>query len=1043
MNITGIAIKRKVVTYTIFLILIISGVSSYFSMEKAEDPGFEIKTATITTLWPGASTAQMDELVSDKIEKIVQDIEELDWIESKNRPGLSTVYVNLVPSLDRPLQDIWDELRRKIGDNGPKDLPKGVIGPLINDEFGDVFGTLITVTGHDYSYKELYDIADEMRDELLKIEHVGKIKIYGKQKEHVFIDFDNAKLSAMNVSPAALARIVQTTNIVAPGGDLLEGEDRFVLETTGDFKSVEDIKNTVIKLPGQEGSIYLKDIATITRGYVEPASYISRYNGEKSVVLALSLKSGKNNILLGQEAEKMMGDFMEKYPIGVNFDFLAYQPGIVSDKINSFVSNLVQAIVTIIAVMVLALGLRTGVIVSTLIPVVACITFLILKSLNMGLDQMSLAGLIIALGMLVDNSIVMSESIMVMMEQGKSRMDACLDSANELRGPLLVASLIIVAAFSPIFLAEESIGEYTAPIGIVVAICLLSSWMIANTLIPLLCHDFLHVEEQEADYSGKWYNMYKGILVKLLKFKKMTALGALGIFMAGIFLFKFIPVKFMPDSDKPIMFSEIRLPVGTAIETTEAVIEDLDNYIQNNLQVPDNEIGVGLFKNIVSGGTAKAYEKPGILSWGAFIGGGAPRYFLPYSPEAPAPEYAYVLYNLTDYKLVPEYAEQVDNYIKSKYPNADIISRPLSSGPTASKDIQYRIRGKNLEDLYTKIEIIKEKLRTVPGAINVSDNWNIKTKKVTVRINQERVKKSGLTNAKVAGSLKGILSGIAVTDYREGDDIIPIVFRTESDFRNRIDRLDTTMVYSNDGQTAVPLRQIADIEVAFEPGFIYRWDREYTIIAQSDVRRGYTANTINREMIPWLDEKMDEWGNGYDYILGGEAEQGDKASTAVGEKLPIAGMLVILLLIVQFNSLKKPLIILLTIPLGILGVSAGLLLNRMNFGFMPLIGLISLCGVVINAAIVLIDRIDIEIDKGLTSQEAVITACLARVRPILLTTLTTVCGLVPLWLFGGTLFSPMAVALLFGLIFATMLTLGVIPALYSILFKTDFKDYKD
>jgi len=1041
MNITEIAIKRKVVTYTIFLILIISGISAYFGMEKAEDPGFEIKTATITTIWPGATTAQMDELVSGEIEKILQDIEELDWIESKNRPGLATVYINLVPTLDRPLQDVWDELRRKIGDNAPQVLPKGVIGPLVNDQFGDVFGTLISVTGKDYSYKQLYDIADDMRDELLKIEHVGKIKIFGKQKEHIFVDFNNAKLAAMKVSPTSLIKIVQTTNIVAPGGDVLEGDDRLILETTGDFKSVEDIKNTVIKIPGQEGNVYLKDIATITRGYVEPASYIARYNGEKSVVLGLTLKSGKNNILLGEEANTMMNEFRVKYPIGVNFDFLAYQPGIVSDKINSFVSNLGQAIVTIIAVMVFALGLRTGFIVSSLIPIVACVTFLVLKSLNMGLDQMSLAGLIIALGMLVDNSIVMSESIMVMMEQGKSRMDACLDSANELRGPLLVASLIIVASFSPIFLAEESIGEYTAPIGIVVAICLLSSWMIANTLIPLLCHDFLQVEQQEADYSGKWYSLYKGILVKLLKFKKMTAIAAAGVFILGVFLFKFIPVQFMPGSDKPIMFSEIRLPVGTAIETTEAVIKDLDNYIAENFQVPNEQVKVGILKTVASGGTAREYKEPGILTWGAFIGGGAPRYFLPYSPEAPAPEYAYVVYNLTDHKLIPEFSDEVDSYIKSKFPNVDVITRSLSTGPSASKDVQYRIRGKNLEELYERVEIIKEKLRTVPGAINISDNWNIKTKKVTVNINQERVKRSGLTNAEVAGSLKGILSGVAVTDYREGDDIIPVIFRTESDFRNRIERLDTTVVYSNDGQISVPLRQIADIEIAFEPGFIYRWDREYTIIAQSDVQDGYTANEINRVMIPWLDEKMDEWGN--NYILGGEAEQGDKAGTAVKDKLPIAGMLVILLLIVQFNSIKKPIVILLTIPLGILGTAVGLMLNGMNFGFMPLIGIISLCGVVINAAIVLIDRIDLEIAKGLTPQQAVVTACLARIRPILLTTLTTVCGLVPLWLFGGTLFSPMAVALLFGLIFATALTLGVIPALYSIFFKTDFKNFED
>lgn len=1041
MNITELAIKRKIVTYTIFILLIFSGISAYFGLEKAEDPGFEIKTAVVSTMWPGASTQQMDELVSSEIEKILQDIEELDYIDSKNRPGLSTVYINLVP-VKGDLQPIWDEVRRKVADNAPFVLPEGVIGPIVDDEFGDVFGTVISVSGDGYSHRELYDITDELRDEILKIDHVGKAKIYGKQQEQIFIDFNNAKLASMGISPAALVDIVQSTNVVAPGGDILEGEDRFLLETTGNFTSVEDIRDTVIRIPGQEGTVYLKDIATITRGYVEPSTYITKFNGDDAVALAVSLKSGKNNIELGKEATEVINQFRNKYPIGVNFDYAAYQPGIVEEKINSFVSNLAQAIVTIIAVMVLALGLRTGIIVSTLIPVVTCITFLILKALNMGLDQMSLAGLIIALGMLVDNSIVMSESIMVMMEKGKSRLEACLDSAKELKGPLLIASLITVTSFSPIFMAEEEIGEYTAPIGIVVAICLLSSWVIANTLIPLLCYEFLQVEAKEEDYSGRWYDMYKAILTKLLRFKKLTAMAAVGVFLFGVFLFKFIPVKFMPDSDKPILFTELRMPIGTSIETTESVVDDINDFIKENLQVPADEVEVGLLKKITSGGTAKEYAEEGILSWGAFIGGGAPRYFLSYSPEAPAPEYAYILYNLTSDTIVPELADKIDTYIRSNYPNIDAISRPLSSGPTAEKDVQFRIRGKNLEDLYEKSEIVKERLRATTGAINTTDNWNIKTKKLNVNVNQERLKRSGLTNLEVTNSLQGILSGVAIGDYREDNELIPIVFRSDSEFRNNIERLETMVVYSSDGTTSVPLKQIADIEISFEPGFIYRWDREYTIVVQSDVAAGYTADEINADMIPWLDEQMEEWTEN-SYVIGGEAEEGAKAEQAVADKLPMAGMLIVLLLIIHFNSLKKPVVILLTVPLGILGTALGLMFTRMNFGFMPLIGIISLCGVIINSAIVLMDRIDIEMEKGLAPQEAVVTACLARIRPILLTTLTTVCGLVPLWLFGGTLFSPMAVALLFGLIFATTLTLGVMPAIYSIFFKIDFADYNN
>ncbi len=1068
MDITNFSIKNRITIVILYVLIIFAGINTFKNMQKGEDPPFTIKTATITTRWSGATAKQMAELIGDKVEEVVQDMEELDFVDTKNSPGLSTTYVNIKPEY-RNLTPIWEKLRKKIKYEIEPNLPKGSSVPNVNDEFGDVFGSIIMITADGYNYHDMAVIGENLRTQILKkVPEAGKVHLYGDQDEKVYINFDQSKLTQLGISPSDIKNALEGRNKMLSSGNIVMGNDNLTLDSTGDFSSIEDIENTVISIPGSNEILYLSDISNVKRGYVDPSAYLTRFNGKNALAVAVSLKDGMDDVKLGEHLKELVTHLEDKYPIGVNFDFVAYSPQRVLDKTNSFVSNLIQAVATVLLVMVVSLGLRTGLIVASLIPTSIAMSFLIMPNFGVNLDQMSLAGLIIALGMLVDNAIVMSESIMVAMEKGESRIEACINSARQLKIPLLMSSLTTVAAFSPIFLIEESMGEYVGPMAKVVVFTLLSSWLVAMTLVPLLCFVFLKVDHKEHGYNGIVYNTYRKILMFALKNKTITVLFAVGMFSMGIFLFRFTGKEFMPESDQKIMLSTIRLPKGTSIAATEKAAKDLDAYIEKNFKVSDEQVSVGFLKDIISGFTIRKYKKEGVLSWGTFIGGGAPRFVLSYSPEAPSSEYAYVIYNTTDHKIIPKMAEKIDTYMRELYPDVDVSTKKLKTGPGAEKDVEYRISGENIEDLFDKVNIIQAKLNSVSIAKNVSNTWKNKVKKLIVNIDQEKVRKAGLTTEEISNALSTNLEGMTVGTYREPESLIteksiPIVLRTDEAQNTIFSKLDTMKVYSASTENFVSLSQVADIKLDFEYGYIYKRDRVYTVAVQGDVVNGHTSNEIDSIMSPWIAERVSEWeaengekvktttvagllssaeGADYKYSIGGTTENSNKQNNALGEKLPYAGLFILLLLVAQFNSIKKPIIILLTIPLGILGVAVGLLIGQQNFGFFAIIGLVSLSGVVVNNAIVLLDQIDIEINENcLDPAHAVVMSAQSRFRPIILTTVTTLCGLIPLWMFGGNMWKPMAVALIFGLVFATILTLGVIPVLYAIFFRVSYRDY--
>lgn len=1028
MDLTRYAIDNRVVTFVALAVVALSGFSAYRNLPRAEDPGFLVRNAIVRAQFPGAAPERVELLVTDRIERVIQEIPEVAHISSESRTGQSIVTVEIRESVTE-LRSVWDNLRRRVED-AINELPQGVV-PVVDDDLGDVFGTVVALTADGFSYTELEEIAEQVREVFLRIEDVAKVEVQGTQQERIFVDFDNARLSGLGLSAAQLQGILQSSNIIISGGAVETGVERITLEPTGNFTSVDDIRRTLVTLPGTSETVYLGDVADIRRGYVEPAREKVRSNGQPALALAISMRTGGNIVQLGENVRAAIADLEQRYPVGVAFDILAFQPEVVDRSVSAFVNSILQAVGIVLACMLLFLGLRTGLVVASLVPMAMLATLMLMQYLGIGLDKMSLVSLIISLGLLVDNAIVMSESILVRMQAGEDARAAAVASSKELRVPLLVSSLTTIAAFLPIVLAESAVGEYTAPLAQVIAITLLSSWLLAITMIPLLCMIFLRVRQARVeevpgasrgtDFGTPFYRRYRGVLQLLVRRPLVTVVGALGVLVATMGLFRFVEMSFFPDSRELLFTGDFEFPYGTSFAHTEAAMLDIEGFLIEEL--------------------AASEDRDGVRNWAFFLGAGGPRFNLGYNPAQPRAGYAALIGNASTFDVLGTSIDRLREYVEANHPGIDVTLKRLASGPSGATPVEVRLFGPDQDVLFELADEVKAQLASLSGTRNIADNWGEQTKKLIVEIDNARARRAGITNQDIAVSLRTALSGSTVTEYREGDKVIPVVLRSEVGERDDIGKLESINVYAQSGQN-VALRQVANVALTFEPSKILRRDRSKTLSVLSDLEPGgdATAFSVATAIDPWLAEQQAGWPLGYSYEIGGTFESSAEANASILEKLPLAGLLILLLLVGQFNSLRKPLIILLTIPLGIVGVVIGLLVTGQPFGFMTFLGVISLAGIVINNAIVLIDRIRIEIDEnGLEPGSAVLEAAQRRLRPIILTTATTAGGLLPLWFGGDPLFVSMAVAILFGLVFATALTLGFVPALYCLLFRVRYR----
>lgn len=1021
---TKLALEKRVVTFVALALVAVAGIRAYFTMPQAQDPGFVIRTAVVTTILPGASPERVEELVTTPVEEHLQQIPELDFLQSESLTGLSIVYVNIKEKYT-DMRPIFDNVRRKV-DAAAADLPDGVIGPAVNDEFGDVYGIIYTLTGEGFSDAELKKAADDVRDELLRLPDVAKVEVLGAQDERIFIEYDNATLAQIGLSPLQLQQMLRATNIIYPGGKLNIGRERIVLEPSGNYESIEELRRTPISVPALRDVLYLEDIADVRRGYVEPEKSKVRSTGERALALAVSMSEGGNIVALGSAADGLLAGIQADLPVGLEFDKLYFQPRLVEKDVANFVNSLLQAVAIVVGVMLLTLGVRTGLVVASLIPMAMVASLLLMSVFGVTLNQISIAALIIALGMLVDNAIVMSESILVAMGRGKRAVPAALEAAAELKVPLLTSSLTTAAAFLPIYLAESSTGEYTAHLFVVVTIALLSSWVLSLTMIPLLAVLFIRVAPgagaTEA-YDSWLYRGYRSVLMPALRRRWLTVALVVGIFVGSLGLATRIPQVFFPSTDWAFLRATINLPVGTPLEVTDAMVADLEGYLRTEwLAGPE--------------------RTDGVVNWLSFIGVGSPRYTLSAQVDPEKPELCKLLINTTDRAQAEALKVDLEQWLGDRYADAEAVINPLDNGPPVTAPIQVRISGRDLGALYRYVDEVKERLRALQGARGVTDDWGPRVKKLRINVDQPRARRADVSSSDIAMSLQAALSGIEVTSYREQEDVIPVVMRSDAAEHLDVNRLETLDVFAQSTGATVPLGQVADIAVLWEPSVIHRRDLYKTITVEAQLDEGASAFAVVAALEEWLRPAAAGWPLGYGYEMGGEVESSQKANESIMAKLPIGLMIILLLLVAQFNNLSGPLIIVSTIPLALIGVVLGLLALHGDMGFMTFLGVISLAGIVINNAIVLLDRIRIEIEgNGRRPAAAVVAAAQERLRPILLTTGTTLGGLLPLYFGGGPMWTSMAIAIMAGLLFSTALTLVVVPVLYSLFHRVSYRGF--
>lgn len=1014
MNIAEWFIRNGRTSAVLFVLLVLGGVQAFLSMPRLEDPAFTVRNALVITRFPGASPQRVEELVTDKLEEKLREIAEVKHIDSQSLSGISIITLE-VDQRFKDMAPIWAKLRNKVDDVRPS-LPEGVEAPEINDEFGDVFGVVVAITGDGHTYRELKDVADHVRDELLKVQDVAKVNLYGSQAERIFVEVANARLAEFGYSPYQLVQVLQAENAIQPGGRARVGPESVILEATGEFRTLDQLRRTVLRVPGRATAIALEDIATLRRDFVDPPTTLTRFDGAQALILAVNMGAGGNIVHMGAAVQARLDELERDEEVGIQFHSLVYQPKYVDRAIRDFTVNLLEAFVFVVAVVFIFTGLRTGAVVGALVPVAMLSSLLLMPLFEIELQQISIASLIIALGMLVDNGIVVSENVLVRLRGGEERLAAIKGAVKELYVPLLASSLTTIAAFLPIAIAKSNVGEYCFSLFVVVTLTLLSSWVLSLTFIPLLSFHLLKPAPAAISFEGRFYTAYRRVLLACLGRPWTFVAAVLAATVLGVAGMKLVPKSFFPPNHREMFTIDLWQPYGTDIRATAEVAARVEQLL---------------------------LAEPDVVSVGTFVGSGGPRWYLSLSIEQDLPSYAYFIVNTRSIAAVGGIMDRLRARFDGEFPDSRYVLKRLEYGPPVGAPIQIRVAGASMPALYDLRQRVVDLLRSTPGLVNVRDDWGEWTKKMVVEVNQDRAKFAGLTSQDIALSLQTQISGMTATDFREGKNLIPIVVRSEQSYREDLGKIEGLNVYSYYTAQSVPLLQVAAPRIEWQPGTIRRRDQTRTMTIKADMLGRYASEAL-AELQPRLAElrASPDWPRGFTVEIGGENEKSKEANASIMAGMPVAMGLLTLILVFQFNSLRRPLIIVLTIPPMVVGIAAGLLLTKLPFGFMALLGVISLAGIIVNNAIIMLDRMEQERAQGQSWQDAIVVAAQRRLRPILMTATTTIIGLVPLALQGGPMWEPMAYVLIFGLGFATILTLALCPVLCSLFFRANFRDYR-
>lgn len=1016
MKLAEIAINKSTVTYFASALVLIGGLISYLSLGQLEDPEFSIKNAVIVTAYPGASPTEVEEEVTDVIETALQEMGEIKFIESDSRAGLSIVKVEVYPQYwADDLPQIWDKLRRKIRDVEGT-LPAGAGRPIIDDEFGDVYGFLFALTGEGYSDKELEDFAEMMKKRLLLVPGVARIEFWGEQNEVIYVDYNRSNLDTLGISEFDIMRTLAGQNMVVNAGSMDIGMQRMRIHPTGDFQSAKDISELVIRPTLTTASnasevIRLKDIGEVRRGYEEPAMARMRFNGSPAIGLAITNQAGTNIVDLGKRIDAKLEELEASLPIGMKVEKIHWQSDIVSVAVDGFLESFAQSVLIVLVVLTLSMGWRMSIIIGTALVVTVASTFGLMALFGIDLQRMSLGALIISLGMMGDNAIVIADGTHARIAKGMDRRRAAIEAATFPAWPLLGATVVAVMAFYPIYASTDSAGEYCASLFSVVAISLLTSWLISVTLTPLQCLHMLPAPkagEEENDAYGKGiYLTFRNMLVKAVRFRFLTIGVMVALLISSAVAFTQVKQLFFPDSSMEKFMIDLWAMEGARIEDHEQVLRNAEALLLKDERVKDVA---------------------------TFIGKGPPRFYLPVEPEMPCSAYGQLIVNVEDFKQIKGLIDDIKDEIASQTPEALAIYRPYGVGPANTHKFELRISGPGDADPDT-LRALSEQVRAVlsqsPLAAYSTTDWRQRTPVITPIFDQERARYADVTRQDVASAIKRAFDGNLVGMYRENDDTIPIVLRNENAERLAFEGLDLLQVRSPFGREALSLMQVSDgMELRWEDPHIWRRNRLRTITVQANPIPGATLPTLLAEVKEPIEAMS--LPHGYFMEWGGEFESSRDAQLSLLPGAIPALAVIVLSVVMLFNAYRPSLTILMTVPFAFVGVSYGLLFSGTAFGFVALLGAMSLSGMMIKNAVVLIDEINLLKEQGQSPYNATINATLSRLRPVFLASATTVLGVVPL--LQDVFWVGLAAAIMAGLTFGTLLTLILVPVFYATLY---------
>ncbi len=1044
-NLSEWALRNRALVVYAMLVLALVGAWSYRHLGQSEDPPFTFKAMVVRTLWPGATAEQVAEQVTERIEKQLMTTGQYEFIRSYSRPGESQVIFmarDSMPSRDVP--DLWYQVRKKIGDIRPT-LPEGVVGPFFNDEFGTTFGNIYALTGEGFDYAVLKDYAERVELELQRVPDVGKIELVGLQDEKVWIEVDNAKLATLGIPLAAVQQALEQQNAVTPAG-FFEGKgERVQLRVSGAFGSVQAIRDFPIR--AGDRTLRLGDIAQVHRGFSDPAAPKMRFMGQDAIGIAVAMKDGGDILRLGDALEHEFARLQEALPAGMELRKVSDQPEAVRESVGEFMRVLTEAVCIVLLVSFFSLGLRTGLVVAVSIPLVLAMTFAVMHYFGIGLHKISLGALVLALGLLVDDAIIAVEMMAIKMEQGFSRLKAASFAWESTAFPMLTGTLVTAAGFLPIATAASSTGEYTRSLFQVVTIALVVSWIAAVLFIPYLgdrmLPDLAHPQAPKAGslaarwqawrarladrwpqyafllapeprtrdahphdpYQRPFYRRFRGLLDWCLAHRWLVIGATVAAFALSIAMFRFVPQQFFPDSTRPELMVDMELAEGSSLRATAAQARKLEAMLQGH---------------------------PGIDNFVAYVGTGSPRFYLPLDQQLPAANFAQFVVRADDIHARERLRTWLTDEVAPKFPELQLRVTRLENGPPVGYPIQFRVSGEHIDRVRALARQVADRVRANPHVANVNLDWDEPSKVVRLQIQQDRARALGVSSANLAHFLAGSLSGLHVSTYREGNELIEVLLRGADDERSRLDMLGSLAVPTASGQS-VPLSQVATLEYAFEDGIVWHRDRLPTVTVRADIRDALQPATVAAQIEPTLDGIRAQLPEGYLLRTGGSVEDAARGQDSIIAGMPLFLFVVVTLLMLQLRSLSRTVLVLLTAPLGLIGVTLFLLVFRVPFGFVAMLGTIALAGMIMRNAVILVDQIEQDIAAGHDRWTAVVDATVRRFRPIVLTALAAILAMIPLS--RSAFFGPMAVAIMGGLTVATALTLLFLPALYAAWFR--------